>query len=89
MPISRCGLQSCCSIDPEEIGHDFCGMCILLSRNVLFLLTQRVDLGCMGVHCSLWMHSNILESVTNFLWHRSIVAHAMHDGHNQWVWSLV
>ena len=43
----------------EEVGHDFRGMCILLSRiisNVLFivLLSQRVDLGCMGVHCSLW-----------------------------------
>ena len=42
---------------PEEVGHDFRGMCILLSRiigNVLFLLTQRVDLGCVGVYCSLW-----------------------------------
>ena len=42
--------------DPEEVGHNFRRMCILLSRivyNGLFLLTQRVDLGCMGVHCSL------------------------------------
>ena len=45
----------------EEVGHDFRGMCILLSHiiilcNVLFLLTQRVDLamGCVGIHCSLW-----------------------------------
>ena len=43
--------------ESEEVGHDFHGMCILLSHiicNVLFLLTQQVDLGCVGVHCSLW-----------------------------------
>ena len=61
---------SCLSIEgyevqaysPEEVGHNFRGMCISLSRiicNVLFLLTQRVDLGCVGVHCNLWqMRSN-------------------------------
>ena len=39
----------------EEVGHNFRGICILLLRimcNVLFLLTQRVDLGCVGVLCS-------------------------------------
>ena len=49
--------SECMSVWAEEVGHDFRGMCILLSRiirNVLFLLTQRVDLGCVGVHCSLW-----------------------------------
>ena len=43
--------------DSEEVGHNFRGMFILLSRiidNELFLLTQRVDLGCVGVHYSLW-----------------------------------
>ena len=47
---------SYCTI-AEEVGHDFRGMCILLSRiicNILFLLTQQVDLGCVGVYCSLW-----------------------------------
>ena len=37
------------SMTPEEVGHNFLRMCILLSRiiyNVLFLLTQRVDLVC-------------------------------------------
>ena len=44
------------TIVAEEVGHNFRGMCILLSRiiyNELFLLTQRVDLGCVGVHCGL------------------------------------
>ena len=46
----------------EDVGHDFRRMCILLSRliciqyNVLFLLTQRVDL---GVHYSLWRESMV------------------------------
>ena len=35
----------------------FSGMCILLSHIVLFLLIQRVDLGCMGIHCNLWQTS--------------------------------
>ncbi len=40
----------------EEVGHDFCRMCFELSHicNVLFLLTQWLDLGCVGVDCSLW-----------------------------------
>ena len=32
----------------EEVGHDFCGMQVKLSRAIgkaLFLLTQRVELG--------------------------------------------
>ena len=44
-------------VKAEETGHNFRGKCILLSCiicNVLFLLTQQVDLGCMGIHCSLW-----------------------------------
>jgi NADH:ubiquinone oxidoreductase subunit D len=44
-------------LGPEEVGQDFRGMHIELSRiicNVLFLLTQPVDLGCVGVYCSLW-----------------------------------
>ena len=37
----------------EEVGHDFRGMRILLSCticNVRFLLTQWIDLGCVGVY---------------------------------------
>ena len=37
---------------PEEIGHDFRGMQLLLTRTICqvqFLLTQRVDLGCGGI----------------------------------------
>ena len=49
----------CVDLATEEVDHDFCGMSNLLSRIiynyiVLFLLTQRVDLGCVGVYCSLW-----------------------------------
>ena len=32
---------------PEEVVHDFRGMHIIL---LLFMLTQQVDLGCVGVH---------------------------------------
>ena len=40
-----------CAYRSEEVGHDLC--------NVWFLLTQRVDLGCVGVYYSLWQtHSN-------------------------------
>ena len=42
-------LSSC----SEEVGHDFRGMQVELSRamgKALFLLTQWVDLGCGGVH---------------------------------------
>ena len=46
----------------EEVGHDFRGMHISLSHticSVRFLLTQWVDLGCVGVYYSLWQtHSN-------------------------------
>ena len=41
----------------EKDGHDFCGMYIQLSCiivNVLFLLTQWVDLDCVGIEYSLW-----------------------------------
>ena len=38
--------------------------CAPYACNGLFLLTQQVDLGCVGVYCSLWQ----LESVTNLLW---------------------
>ena len=41
----------------EVIGHDFRELKFLFPRtvyNVRFLLTQRVDLGCGGVHRSLW-----------------------------------
>ena len=36
----------------EEVGHDFRGMQLLLTRTICqvqFLLTQRVDLGCGGI----------------------------------------
>ena len=39
--------------NPEEGGHNFRGMQVKLLCAIgkaLFLLTQRVDLGCMGAH---------------------------------------
>ena len=39
------------TISTEEVGHDFRGMQLLLTRTICqvqFLLTQRVDLGCGG-----------------------------------------
>ena len=40
-------------LNPEEVGHDFRGMQVKLSRAIgkaLFLLTQWVELGWVGVH---------------------------------------
>ena len=55
-------LSSTSVINSEEVGHDFRGMQVKLLRAIgkaLFLLTQRVDLGCGDVYYSLWqMHFN-------------------------------
>ena len=42
--------------EPEEVGHDFCGMHIKLLCticNVLFLPSQQINPGYVGVYCSL------------------------------------
>ena len=59
-------LYTLCS---EEVGHNFCGMYINIGTmgNVLFLLTQRVDLHCMCVHLLPMENALQLESVTNLL----------------------
>ena len=52
-------IDKCTGLNQKETGHHFRGMCIKLLctiGNVVFLLTQWVDL---GVYCSVWqMHSN-------------------------------